>query len=631
MAIIHPAVPGVRAHLQILATTDLHVNLTGFDYFADRTDASVGLTRTASLIRTARAESAARGALTLLFDNGDALQGTPMGDLATRDVGTPHPVMRAFDYLGYDAIGLGNHDFNFGLDALDAVVAQAPCPVVCSNLHRLDPHLLPGVLPYTILERTVLKGDQQVPLRIGVMSFLPPQTVEWDAHLLAGRIRVDDIVGAARHWLPHLRDQGCDVVVALAHSGFSCEPAYTGMENAVRPLAALPGVDAIIAGHTHLRLPSAAHAGLDAASAESGAVQGTPVVMPGTAGSHLGQIDLDIQTGPNGRWEVTGFDCCLRPISIRARTGEILQKVAEDPGLRDLLAADHAATRARMDQAIGQSLQPMHSYFSFFAPDRSLAVVAAAQAAALRPALVGTTAEGLPLLSATAPGKYGGRSGPTNYTDVPAGRVAMRHVADLYVFPNDLRAVIISGAQVLDWLEMSASLFHQIPLGSHDHTLLNADFPGHNFDVLHGVTWQIDVSGPARFYPDGTVKPGDHRRIRNPCHQGQPVQRDQRFVVALNSYRASGGGGFAALKGGCCLPTVQISIRDILQDYLAGRLSRDPLDGASPPWGFTAMPDTSVSVLTGPGAVPHLGDLAGRGVQTGGTDADGFLRLTLPL
>ncbi|MFT7595195.1 MAG: 2',3'-cyclic-nucleotide 2'-phosphodiesterase/3'-nucleotidase [Paracoccaceae bacterium] len=631
MAFSNPVAPDVRTHLQILATTDLHVNLTGYNYYADRADVSVGLTRTASLIRTARAEAAQRGALSLLFDNGDAFQGTPMGDLATEAPDKPHPLMRAFDYLGYDAIGLGNHDFNFGLDALGAVLAQALCPVVCSNLRRLDPRLLSQILPYAVLERTVPLGDQQMPLRIGVLSFLPPQTVIWDAHLLAGRIEVDDIVSAARHWLPQLQHQGCDVVVALAHSGLSCGPAHSGMENAVLPLAALDGIHAIIAGHTHLHLPSPNHAGLDADSAETGAVCGTPVVMPGASGSHLGQIDLDIRTGPDGRWGVTGFDCRLRAISGRSATGEITPNVPEDSGLRDLLAHDHAATRARMDQPIGRASQAMHSYFSFIAADRSLAIVAAAQAAALRPALVDTSGDGLPLLSAVAPGKYGGRSGPLSYTDVPAGRIALRHVADLYVFPNELRAVIISGQQVLDWLEMSASLFHQIAPDSHDQDLVNAQFPGHNFDVLHGLTWQIDLSVPPRFYPDGTRRPGDHRRICAPCHNGKPVRGDQQFVVALNSYRASGGGGFAALKGACHLSIAPKKNRDILQDYLAGRLACDPLASAPPPWGFVAMPGTSVSVSTGPGAMEHLGDLTGRGVRVGDRDGDGFLRLILPL
>lgn len=631
MALSPSVKSGMRAHLQILATSDLHMHLMGYDYYGDQADSSVGLTHTAILIRTARAQAAERGALTLLFDNGDALQGAPMGDLATEASDRPHPLMRAFDHLGYDAIGLGNHDFNFGLETLGAVLAQASCPVVCSNLRRIDPDVVPQIVPYVVLDRSVQLDGRQVPLRIGVLSFLPPQTVIWDAHLLQGRIAVDDIVASAQHWLPRLQRDGCDVVVALAHSGLSGGPACTGMENAVLPLAALGGIDAIIAGHTHLHLPSPSHIGLDPDSAETGAVHGTPVAMPGTAGSHLGLIGLDLQANPQGRWRVVGFDCALRAIPGCPKAGGAAPPVPEDQTLCDLLAADHAATRVRMGQPVGQSAQALHSYFALFAPDRSLAVVAAAQAAALRLALVGTEAAGLPMLSATAPGKYGARSGPLNYTDVPAGRISERHVIDLYVFPNELCAVVISGQQVLDWLEMSASQFHQIDPGSCGQALINVKFPGHNFDVLHGLTWQIDLSVPARFYPEGTQRKGDNHRISDLCHDGQPVRGDQRFVVALNNYRANGGGGFAALKGAAPLPIIPVKITDILRDYLAGRLPPDPLADASPPWGFVAMPGTSVSALTGPGAVAHLDDLQGRDVQVCGPDADGFLRLAIPL
>ena len=186
-------------------------------------------------------------------------------------------------------------------------------------------------------------------------------------------------------------------------------------------------------------------------------------------------------------------------------------------------------------------------------------------------------------------------------------------------YPND-QAVLLS-----------ASLFHQITPGRQGLALVNAAFPGHNFDVLHGLTCQIDLSTPPRFYPDGTQRPGGNRRIRNACHDGQPMAEGQRFVVALNSYRASGGGGFAALKDARHLPIESQKISGILRAYLAGHLPCDPLATASPPWAFAPMPGTTVSVLTGPGAVSYLSDLKDRNVRVCGTDADGFLRLEVGL
>ncbi|MCU9839892.1 metallophosphoesterase [Ruegeria sp. WL0004] len=175
--------------LRILATSDLHMQLTGFDYYADRPEPAGGLTRLATLIDAARAEPGLD--LTLLVDNGDSLQGTPMADLCVEHPGQPHPLMQAFDYLGYDAIGLGNHDFNYGLEVLDHTLRQASCPVVCSNAHRLDG---PASWVNDLLLRRHLKvSGTNVPLDIGIISVLPPQSVQWDAHHLLGRVEIADI------------------------------------------------------------------------------------------------------------------------------------------------------------------------------------------------------------------------------------------------------------------------------------------------------------------------------------------------------------------------------------------------------------------------------------------------------
>ena len=608
--------PKTQTRLRLLATTDLHMHLTAYDYYADRVHDAVGLTRTARLIQTAKGESRQNGALVLLFDNGDSLQGTPMGDLAMQTPDAVHPLMRAFDHLGYDAIGLGNHDFNFGLEPLLAVIAQAPCPVVCSNIRRVDGGALAGIRPFVILDRAI----QGRPIRIGVLSLLPPQTIQWDAHNLHGVLVVDDMVETARSQGAALRQAGCDVMIALAHSGLDDTPAHDGMENAVLPLAALSDIDAVIAGHTHLQLPGPTHAGLDNVDTTTGDVHGTPVVMPGTAGSHLGVIDLRLRAGANDGWAIDRFECALRPVSMRHPNGTAKVATDEDEALQRLLAPAHAATRAFMQKPVGRTDKPLHSYFSFIAPDRALAVVALAQAAKLRALLAGSEAGKLPLLSATAPRKFGGRSGPYSYTDVPAGDVLLRHAADLHVFPNELRAVIVTGQQIFDWLEESARLFNQITAGSCEVPLVNPSVPGHDFDVLHGLTWQIDLAAPPT-----------QGRIGDVRYRGTPVRADQRFVVALNNYRASGGGGFTALNGAVHLPIPPINIREVICDFLAGHLTAQSLKYPLQAWRFRPMQGTSVTLQTGPGATAYLEELADRGVTACGPGADGFMRLTLPL
>lgn len=606
---------GAPPRLRILATSDLHMHLSGFDYSTERSDPSVGLARLSTLIATARQQAAQDGAAVLLFDNGDGMQGTPMGDLAATPQARPHPLMQAFGYLGYDAIGLGNHDFDFGLEALGRALDAAPCPVLCANLRPgADP--LPAPLhAHTVLDRT-LPGGQT--LRIGVLSVLPPQTGVWDRHLLAGRVGFDDMVAAAARAVAALRAEDCDLVIALAHTGpeGAGAPPPPGAENALRAIAALPGVDAVLGGHTH--------------ELQAWTRPGPPVVMPGYAGSHLGVIDLDLAQDPAGRWGVTGTAAALWPVAERDAEGQVTPLAQEDAALIRLLAPAHEATRTALRAPMGHSAYPLHSYFSFFAPDRAQALVAGAQAAALRPLLAGTEAEGLPLLSATAPSKTGGRGGPGHFTDVPAGPLQLRHLGDLYPFPNALSAVVLDTAQILDWLEQAASRFHRIAPGSRDGALIDPAQPGHGFDLLHGLSYEIDPTAPARFGPDGK-RLGDGRRIRNAAWQGRPLATGQRFAVALSSYRAAGGCQVAALRGATPLPLPYLRISEALRRYLSGELPHDPLQDAPPPWRFAPLPGTGAIARTGPGARAYLDELAGRGIGDEGLDPDGFLQLRIPL
>ena len=575
-----PQARSVQARrLRLLATTDLHMQLGG---------AASGLARIASLIAEERATAAREGAICLLVDNGDALQGGALGELAAEEPERPHPVMRAFAHLGYDVLGLGNHDFDLGLERLEAVLAQAACPVVCSNLGPVR-----GVLPWLVLARAGL--------RIGVISALPPQTAVWNRHHLEGRAEARDIVAAAREAVQALRLEGCDLVLALAHSGPGAADALPGAENAALAVAALDGIDAVIAGHTH----------------ERHADPSVPLVLPGANGSDLGVIALE--AGAEGRWHVA--TAALRRVSA---------EVAEDPALASLVAEDHARAEALMARPVGRVEAPLHSYFTFIAPDRALALVAAAQAAALRPLLAGWPEAGLPLLSAAAPGLFGGRSGPLAYADIPAGPVALRHLVELQPFPNDLHAVVVTGAQLGDWIEHSAGLFNRIVPGADPVALIDPGLPGHDFDVIHGVACEIDLSVPSRFLSDGSLRQGGARRVRRLTYAGRAVMPDQRFVVAVNSYRSSGGGNVAALRGAERLDLPGTGLRAALAGYLGGT-ARDPLEQAPPPWGFVLLPGARAWLQTGPGAQGHLGELAGRGVEAAGIDGEGFLRLILPL
>ncbi|WP_302477165.1 bifunctional 2',3'-cyclic-nucleotide 2'-phosphodiesterase/3'-nucleotidase [Ruegeria arenilitoris] len=621
----HP--PCSEIKIRILATSDLHMNLSGFDYYSDAPEPSIGLTRTASLIRAAQDEAVTAGALVLLFDNGDSLQGTPIGDWAAVQTNTPHILMQAFGDLGYDAIGLGNHDFGFGLGVLDRILNDAPCPVVCSNAHRQDAE--PPWQSDAILTRVVLCQGQQVALKIGVFSVLPPQTAKWEAHRLQGRVVMDDILTCARDKVRDLQAKGCDLIIALAHTGLGSPIAQSDMENAVIPLAAIDGIDAVVAGHSHLTLPGPAHEGLDHVDAARGRVHGKPVVMPGPAGSNLGLIDLTLRRADGGTWAIQDHSTELRSVCPVGADG-VGHPVAEDPDLLRLFDEGHKETRRHTAQPVGRTDRYLHSYFSFCAPDRGLALAAAAQAAALRPHLQGTPFAKLPVLSAVAPSKFGGRAGPRFYTDVPPGQVFLRHINDLYVFPNELQAVVVNGAQIGDWLEMSACVFNQIEPGCKSD-LVDPSRAGHNFDVLLGLSYKIDLSHPPRFAASGHLIDPAHRRIHDIRFEGRPVAPDQRFVVALNNYRANGGGHFPFVEQAEPIPMPARPVQHILQDYFSGALPRDPLEHAPRAFRFVPIPRATTLLRTGPKARDHIAELEEYAPELVGEDDEGFLLIRLTL
>lgn len=622
-----------QAHLRIMETTDLHVHVFPYDYYSDRPVDTVGLARTAAIIETIRAEATNA----LLVDNGDFLQGNPMGDYIAYERGMKegdlHPVIAAMNTLAFDASTLGNHEFNYGLDFLMKSLAGASFPVVSANIAktlgatpRQDETLL---RPYVILDRSVTDGaGQSHPIRLGLIGFVPPQVMTWDRRHLEGKVGARDIVATAQAWVPQMREEGCDLIVALNHSGIGAAEHEEGMENAAVPLARVEGIDAILTGHSHLVFPSPAFEGVAGVDAARGTISGKPGVMGGFWGSHLGLIDLLLEREGNA-WRVVNFTTEARPIYERGEDRKVTPLVDSVETVLASVQQQHDETLDYIRRAVGKTEAPLHSYFALVADDPSVQIVSIAQRWYIEEMMKGTPHEGLPVLSAAAPFKAGGRGGPDYYTDVPAGDVAIKNVADLYLYPNTIRAVRVTGAQVKDWLERSVGIFNQITPGMADQVLLNPDFPSYNFDVIDGVSYEIDLSQPSKFGPKGEVLNPGSSRIVKLSHAGGPVDPAAEFIIATNNYRATGGGNFPGAGGDTVVFEGPDTNRDIIVRYIHERGSINP--AADGNWRFAAMPGTSVLFDTGPRAADHLADLKGMVIEPAGDGPDGFMRLRISL
>lgn len=624
--------------LRLLETTDIHMNLLPWDYYQDQPVDDYGLARTATLIKAARAENPN----TVLLDNGDLLQGSPMGDAVARTqplspgpaekTGQVHPAYRVLKALGYDAANVGNHEFNYGLEFLRRSLAGAGLPVVNANLfvdNGRPEGGEPAFAPYVLLKRRFSdEAGQPQTLSIGVLGLTPPQVLQWDRQHLLGKIVARDIVATARLQVPLMKAAGADVVVVLAHSGFErvdpARPPADLSENAVARLAEVAGVDAVLFGHSHGEFPGRAYAGHPKADIERGTINGVAAVMPGFWGSHLGVVDLVLAKSAAG-WQVSSGRGSLRAVFDRAARQPL---VAADAEVVALVQAEHNATRAWLGSPVATTRAPLHSYFAQVQPDASVALVAQAQADYARRALAGTPLAALPLLSAAAPFKSGGRGGIGNYTDIPAGPLTLRNVADLYLYPNTLQVVKLSGAQVREWLEFAAGAFNRIdPAGPGAQPLLNPAFPSFNFDTLHGLSYRYDLTQPARYNRDGQLVAASAQRVQDLRHDGSPIDAAAEFLVVTNNYRAAGGGNFPGLDGSRTVLAAPDETRQVLQDYLQRSGSVDSAAGLQADWGIAAVPGVALRLSAGRGALRHLpGQSALRLVQE---NADGTLLLEL--
>lgn len=600
------------ASLRLLATSDVHMHMTGWDARQDKTACGIGLDQLAITIHEARATAPGH---TLLLDNGDILQGTAEGDICARpNCAIPHPWPAVANALGYDAVGLGNHDFDYGIEFLEGIVAQIAAPVLCASLS--EGHI-EGVQSGVLLSLALDCQDGLArPISIGVFSVLPPQTLMWNHRNLVGQVAFDNGVDAATRAVKKLRADGADLIVALCHSGLSAQ-TDPGTENFAAQLAKdVPGIDAMIMGHTHRRFPGEDHGIGAVADAKKATIANVPAVMPEFAAQSLGVIDLDL-VWDEGCWRVVGHSVALKPAA----------QCEADTAISTLAAPSIAATRTLMDVPVSATGHGIHSYFNALQTETEHALVARAMTRVIADEARDTPFASLPVLASVSSSAVGGHGGVANFIAIPKGTVLARHVAMICPYQNDIWAAVLTGADLWNWAERSAAYFGP-RVGTVSH-LANPDAPFFSFDSLMGLETVIDPFAPPRYDPTGGLIDSGANRIRSLKHNGIDLAPDSKFLVAMTSYRGAGGGAFPGLTTAETILRTDADLAKAVQKELI----EEPLGDAPAPsaWHFASNLSQQVMLETSPDAADHLDSIARFDPHPMGLTDAGFLQIRVTL
>lgn len=610
-----PAAAGDTVELTLLATTDTHGHVFNWDYFANAEytkDADIlGLTRVGTVVDEVRAAKGPESVL--VFDNGDAIQGTPltyyygMGDGAASvlDNAIEHPMAQAFNAIGYDAQVVGNHEYNYGLDMLSAYENDLEAPLLGANVIDAKTDA-PYHKPYELIERTI-DGKQ---VTVGVLGVVTPGIRIWDKANVEGILEFDDMVETAKKWVPEIEAQA-DVVVVLAHTGQGTVadadyvPADLNEDVANNIATQVPGIDVLVAGHSHQDKPETVLTNV--------AGEKVLITQPSYWARGVTETTLNLVEDASGNFDVNWADAAKPTVKPHYGKDTATKSQTVVTALQD----EHQQTIDYVNTPVARSTEALPAETSRYEDTAIIDFINYVQADTVETALDGGPLADIPVIS---------QASPFSRTAMfPEGEVTIRDIAGLYIYENTLRGVQITGAQLRDYLEFSARYFNQIAPGAAfdpatGTNAVTADrptgIPDYNYDALSGVDYEINVSQPVG------------SRIQGLSYaDGSAIGDDDQFVLAVNNYRQSGGGGFPAVADAPIVYDELQEIRQLLIDWAGARGTIDPADFFVQNWALstaavvapepTPVPTDPADPTDPATPAPGTGDEAGSGSGSG--------------
>ncbi|WP_346355673.1 bifunctional metallophosphatase/5'-nucleotidase [Azotosporobacter soli] len=490
--------------IKLLVTSDLHGNLVGWDYFTAKA-AELGLAKISTLVKEERLANPN----CLLIDNGDILQGTPL-DTYYSSVDKSwqvHPMFQAFNAMHYDAVVLGNHEFNYGRAFLEKVIAGSACPLLSANtLDAKTGRCWSRLKPYIIKQFTVAGR----PLRVGLIGLTTSAVPNWENPANFSGLAFEDQIAAARRYVAEIKDK-TDLIILSSHSGveISGEESFSNENQIAALAAACPEVSLIIAGHKHQTLDNdnpVRDANRNVVYDRS-LIKNKPVLEPNCWGKFLGTAEFGV-VWQDGRWQISSIQTANRPT----------KDVVEDEEILQLAKPYHDATVAYLNTTIAKASGDFDAVNGTLQDTALVSLINRIQRQV-----------GHAQLSAAATFNPEAR--------ITRGDIRLQNIYALYIYENYLYTIQISGAQLRRYLEHAATFYKQVQPGDSAISTNNHGMRDYNYDMIQGVDYTFDLS-----LPEG-------ERLQALTFNGAPVSDSDTFTLALNNYRYNGGGGYMAALG----------------------------------------------------------------------------------
>jgi 2',3'-cyclic-nucleotide 2'-phosphodiesterase/3'-nucleotidase/5'-nucleotidase len=516
--------------LTILGTSDVHGQLWNWSYEDDQ-QTPVGLAQVSSVVANVRSENP-NG--TILIDNGDMNQGTILtDDLYNKAplIDQPNPMIKAMNYMNYDAMVLGNHEFNFGLDLIKKLDNEAEFPILSANTYvkETNEHFVGG----TMKKEIDIDGDGTKDLTVGIIGLTTPQIPLWDGAKVDS-LYFNPLKEEAEKAVAELQDE-TDIIIASIHAGRQSSDPAASADQVINNVS---GIDAYILGHDHRSFA-------EQLQSPDGLV---PVGGPKDTGTELVRIDLDIAKTED-KWQVTNSNAAI----VDTKT------VAADEALKEQTQEYHDTTRNFISEKIGTATAD-------FLPPEEVKGIPEAQ---LRPTAM------ISLINNVQRKATGAQLAASALfkadSKLNAGDISYSNIFDIYKYPNTLVSVNITGENLLKYMENQAD-YYNTP-GPDDLTIsFNSNIRVYNYDIVSGISYKIDISKPSG------------SRIIDPTIDGKPVDLNATYTMAMNNYRYEGLLAQELVTEEPLVSTDPETLRGLIADYIREKQTLDPAEEIEENW-----------------------------------------------